>query len=370
MKVLRLLTICLLALNFSAMRASADSVGANEPVFEGAAKVQRMTKKERQAAYDAQKASYTKDYKAAEAKGKKALNEFIQDTARNGSEEENNWMNDLQYGELDSKGKPKDDQGQPNKPKGFMGDPNDPGPQDWTDTIIETDGKGNVTGFKPKDWYDRDTDGDGEVSAEEQRVYESKEQVKNMDKDGDGNASLDEIRAAEAEMDTDGDGEVSDEERAKWNEKEGKKRKKKEKNALGSPGNVPPVADWDKDGDGVPDAGYERWCWQCVSGETVLNECHSGRPGNCDNGGSCEISEICHQADEVHNDTTYQCHTCEYITDETDWCREKGYSSDPTCGGCPSGPCVPVDIDIRHGTIVPTNVTHEHPPAKGFEFSD
>ena len=305
--------------------------------------------------------TFTEQYDAARAKGPDALLKFKTDIANGGSDAEVEMLRNLNEGKTaDGKPLPKgNDANQPAQQPGFMGDAKDPGPQDWSDTVIETDGKGNVTGFKPKDWYDRDTDGDGEVSQEEQRVHDSKEQFKNMDKDGDGNVHLDEIRAAEAEMDKDGDGKVSDEERKEWNDKTGKERKKKEKNAPGAPGHVPPVADWDKDGDGVPDKGWQTSCWQCCAGEEFLNECHSGRPGNCDNGGSCEISEICLAADEEHDGKKYQCHTCEYINDQVDWCLSKGYSSDPTCGGCPSGPCIPIDVDISDGSIVPTNQTRE-----------
>ncbi len=70
-----------------------------------------------------------------------------------------------------------------------------------------------------------DTDGDGQISAEERQAYAEAERaaiLKRIDTDGDGEISHEERRAAaEAEraaiaatMDTDGDGEISAEERA------------------------------------------------------------------------------------------------------------------------------------------------------------
>ncbi len=234
-----------------------------------------------------------------------------------------------------------------NAPKGFQGDPKDPGPQDWSDRIIETDGKGNVTGVKPRDWYDRDTDGDGEVSDEEQRVHDSKEQVENMDRDGDGNASLKEIKEAEKEMDTDGDKKVSDEEREAWNDK----RKEERKNEPGSPGNVPPIADWDKDQDGKPDKGFKRSCWQCCPAQKKLNECHYGWSGDCTNGGSCSIAEICHYMPEVHDGVDYDCHQCEYDTDFIDPCAQYDLYSQASCNSeCrPIDSCQTVHIDRNTG---------------------
>ena len=272
----------------------------------------KMSKKEK-AVYDAKKSAYTEEYKAAESQGEESLDEFLSKTSHKGDAQENEWMNDLQYGETDKKGgrqKNKDGKAKNNKPKGFMGDQNDPGPQDWSDWNIKTDGKGNVIGFEEKDFNEKDADGDGEISKEEREEWDKKKEEENKERGG-------------------------------------------------APGEVPPVADWDEDGDGVPDDGYERWCWQCVPGDAALNECHYSKPGNCNNGGSCAISEVCHPANEVHHDVDYECHTCEYKTDQVDWCREKGYSSDPTCGGCPNGPCIPITVDIQSGSIVPDNQTRE-----------
>lgn len=270
----------------------------------------KMTKAE-QAAYDAKKAEFTDAYNKAKAEGQESLDKFMSDTSHKGDAQENEWMADLYYGKPGDGGKGDPGQDGKDKPQGFMGDPNDPGPTDWSDWNIKTDGAGNVIGFEEKDFEEKDADGDGEIS---------------------------------------------DEEREEWN----KKKEKEHEEAGGAPGEVPPIADWDKDGDGVPDKGFERWCWQCCPGEDILNECHYGRPGNCDNGGSCDISEICHPANEVHDDVEYECHTCEYMTDLMDWCRDKGYSSNPACDGqCPPDACVPVDIDIGSGEIVPENKTRE-----------
>lgn len=319
-KILRLLTIYCIALNFGAMIASANSLKANTPAATPV-KEQKLSKKQQAAITAAQKADYTKEYKAAEAKGEKALNEFRQNTSRNGSLQENEWMNDLHYGERDEKGKRqknKDKKGKkgenkksgPAKPKGFNGDPNDPGPQDWSDFNIKTDGKGNVIGFEEKNFEEKDADGDGKISKEE---------------------------------------------RTEWD----KKKKKEHEENGGAPGEVPPVADWDKDGDGIVDAGFERWCWQCFPGDKQLNECHHNPPGPCSDD-PCSISEVCTDAPEMHNGVDYACHRCEHINDQTPWCEERGYSSDRACGGqCSPLLCVPIDVDKRTGGIVPTNRTRE-----------
>lgn len=302
--------------------------------------------------------SFAQKFFNAQAQGDTARQNFVNSTFQHGSKAEQEMWRNLDQG-LTPDGSKKlsntkknrlmqDYANQQNQPGGFMGDPKDPGPQDWSDTLIETDGAGNVTGFKPRDWYERDTDGDGEVSAEEQEAWDNQEQVKNMDKDGDGQASPEEIEEAEKEMDKDGDGEVSDEERQEWNDKQTDKRK----NGPGSPGNVPPIADWDKNQDGYPDKGFKRSCWQCCPGKKDLNECQSGWPGNCDNGGSCDISEMCVYAPEIHDGKEYECHFCEYLEEWPDPCAPYGLYSSASCNSAcdPIDSCYAVYIDQSDGT--------------------
>ena len=244
------------------------------------AKGKKRSRKE-QKAYDTRKAQYEKDYKNAEAQGKEVLRNFWKKTAQQGTDEENEWMKDLHYGKKDKKGKrvKKKKKGK----KGFMGDPKDPGPQDWSDFIIKKDSKGNVIGFEEKDFEAKDTDGDGKISEDERKEWDKKKKEEN-DKNG------------------------------------------------GAPGEVPPIADWDKDGDGIADADYQRWCWQCVM-PNDLNECKNGFMGGCDNGGSCDISERCIAHNETDNDRVLECHTCEYISEKVNKCGD-GLKEGDCPGGC------------------------------------
>ena len=192
--------------------------------------------------------TFTQQYYDMKARGGDAFEEWKNQVEHSRIARDRGFLKNLEKNKNAQGGKltAKDRQMRQNagKPHGFNGDPNDPGPTDWSDYIIETDGKGNVTGFKPKDWYERDFDGDGKVSEEEQNKWDNIQQQKNMDRDGDGNASLKEIRQAEKEMDTNGDGKISDAERKKWNDKRKKERKEEEdKKNGGPPGGVPPPAD-------------------------------------------------------------------------------------------------------------------------------
>lgn len=143
------------------------------------------------------------------------------------------------------------------KAKGWMGDKDDPGPTDWSDYDMDIDENGNFKGFKPKEDKLRDKNKDGVVSEQEALDYEKTKADGYMDTDNDGEVSNEEKKAAAKEMDKDGDGEVSQEELEAWNDRKDKeKQDKKNKANGGAPGEVPPVADWDEDSDGVPDDDF------------------------------------------------------------------------------------------------------------------
>jgi len=270
----------------------------------------------------AQQATFTDTYNQMRATGGQAYQDWVNSVMQTGSQEEANMLGNLKN-ELNADGTPmtarqRAEQAAQQEAAGPSVGPSgtvaDAGAHDLSDWIIETDDDGNVIGFAERDFELKDTDGDGEIS---------------------------------------------DAERDEWN----KKLQEEYNQAGGAPGSVPVKPEWDDDEDGVPNDDFALYCWQC-SLDDQINECHQGRPGNCDNNGSCAISEICHAAEEVHDGNTYQCHTCEHITDQTDWCRERGYSSDPTCGGCPSGPCVPVNIDISSGEIIPSSQSYTQGSAR------
>lgn len=195
--------------------------------------------------------------------------------------------------------------------RGFRGDPNDPGPQDWSDYNIKTDKDGNVTGFEEKDFEAKDTDKDGEIS---------------------------------------------DAERAQWD----KKKAKEHEEAGGAPGEVDTPPDWDDNPrDGKPDVDFELDCWQCVKKPVELHECVDGAPGPCDSH-ACGQEEECVAHKETHGGQTYVCHNCVPQKTVPQFCEDKGFSSDPACaGGCPRILCVPVDVDLNTGKIVPTMQTRE-----------
>ncbi len=188
--------------------------------------------------------------------------------------------------------------------RGFRGDPSDPGPSDWSDWNIETDANGNVTGFKEKDFEQKDKDGDGEIS---------------------------------------------DAERAEWDQK------KKEENdaAGGAPGEVDNPPDWDKNRDGKPDPGFELDCYQCVKSFTEP-QCLDGAPGPCDSH-ACSQDEQCFEHTEKFGASELICHNCGPKEEIVPLCESCGHTSDPGCSGkCPSLACVPIDVDIDNCEIIPS----------------
>lgn len=189
--------------------------------------------------------------------------------------------------------------------KGFHGDPNDPGPSDWSDWNVETDADGNVTGFKEKDFEEKDKDGDGEIS---------------------------------------------DEERAEWD-----KKKKEEDDARGGPpGDVDRPPDWDQDRDGKPDPGFELDCYRCVKPPLTEPQCQDGEEGPCDSH-SCSEDEECFEHVEKYGARELICHNCGPKEEIVPFCEACGQSSDPTCFGlCPPIACVPIDVDVESCKIVPT----------------
>lgn len=247
----------------------------------------------------AEQQAFTEKYWQAVDSGELGFGQFGSDVTSKGTLDEVHMMNNLK------KGKAADG----SERKGFRGDPNDPGPQDWSDYDIKTDKDGNVTGIEEKDFEAKDTDKDGEIS---------------------------------------------DTEREAWD----KQKAKEHEEAGGAPGEVEPIPDWDDDPhDGKPDADFERDCWQCKKDE--LYECVDGAPGPCDSH-ACGQEEECVAHKETHGGKAYICHNC--IPQETivQFCEDKGFSSDPACaGGCPRILCVPVDVDINTGEIIPTMRTRE-----------
>ena len=242
----------------------------------------------------AQQQAFTEKYWQAVDAG--TSGQFGQDVAWHGTLDEVRMWDNL------SKGKAADG----SERKGFRGDPNDPGPQDWSDYDVKTDKDGNVTGIEEKDFEAKDTDKDGEISDSERETWDKK--------------------------------------KAKENEEAG-----------GAPGEVDTPPDWDDDPhDGVPDADFERDCWQCVKKPVELHECVDGAPGPCDSH-SCGQEEECVAHKETHGGLAYICHNCVPRETIVQFCEDKGFSSDPACaGGCPRILCVPVDVDIDTGEIIPT----------------
>jgi subtilisin family serine protease len=250
-----------------------------------------------------QQQAFTEQYWQARDAGDEAFNKFVEEVmGKTGPE------GDTQVGMLNNLlgGKAADG----SEAKGFHGDPSDSGPQDWSDWNIETDANGNVIGFKEKDFEQKDKDGDGEIS---------------------------------------------DEERAQWDEK----KKKEHQEAGGAPGEVDNPPDWDQDRDGQPDPGFERDCWQCVMPKEEFSECVDGAPGPCDSH-ACDQEEECVEHPETHKGKTSICHNCVPKEIIPLWCEAKGFSSDPSCASqCQTIACIPVDVDIKTGKIVPTMQTRE-----------
>lgn len=282
------------------------------------------------------------------------------------SKEEKEFLKNLEEGKRPdggrktNKDRQREEQVRNPEPQGYQGDKTDPGPSDWSDYIIETDAQGNVTGFKPRDYYERDTDGDGKVSEEEQQEWDKAEEFKNMDRNGDGNVDINELRDAEKDMDANEDGEISEEEREWWNDKEKAAREDREATEEngGPPGEVPPIAEWDRDQDGEPDPDFILDCWTCKMPKTVEpNECHYGTPGECDAHSCLDANdEVCVQANEMHDGVEYKCYNCEQKkkTEDPNFCEDNGYTSDPACDGeCNGDMCLAIDVDKTHGMPVP-----------------
>ncbi len=249
----------------------------------------------------AEQQAFTEQYWQAVEAGGEAYQEFVEGvTGKPGPQGD---MESRMLGNLEQ-GKAADG----SEAKGFHGDPNDSGPQDWSDWNIETDADGNVTGFKEKDFEQKDKDGDGEIS---------------------------------------------DEERAEWD-----KKKKEEDDARGGPpGDVDNPPDWDQDRDGKPDPGFALDCYQCVMPKDV--KCMDGLPGGC-GPAACQSNQQCFEHKETYEGKTVICHNCGPKEEIVSFCEGCGYSSDPACSGkCPAMACLPLDVDTQSCKIVPTMQTRE-----------
>jgi len=251
--------------------------------------------------------AFTQAFDNARSYGPRELQEFVSEVTNKGSMEEVNMLKNLMDGKT-ADGKRARTPEEINN-IGFMGDPNDPGPTDWSEWQIETDANGNVTGFKEKDFDQKDQDGDGKISDAEREAWKKKKQ-------------------------------------AEWED------------AGGPPGQVPPIADWDRDGDGKPDPGFTLDCWRCVQPPPVeAQECVDGWPGPCTED-ACDRGQDCLEHVESQGDASVVCHLCVEKEDQGQgWCEERGYRS--SCKGCPQGLCVLLDVDIRSGQPVPWDVTRE-----------
>ncbi len=247
----------------------------------------------------AEQDAFVKRYNEAYEAGEEAFEEFQDDVMANGSPEEIEMLGNMNQGK-----RPDGRDYVPGK-GGFMGDRNDPGPVDWSDWDIITDANGNVIGFKEKYFEDKDIDGDGKISDEERNI---------------------------------------------WNDK----KKKEYEQAGGPPGQVPPIPEWDKDQDGRPDPGFERFCWQCRHKPLKKrHKCLRGMQGSCASN-PCRRQNKCLEHQEIKKDgTRLACYEC--LPDETPiaWCEAKGYFSSPDCNGvCPNDVCVGIDVDVKSGKPV------------------
>ncbi len=193
--------------------------------------------------------------------------------------------------------------------KGFHGDPSDPGPVDWSDWNVKTDKDGNVIGFEEKDFEAKDTDKDGKIS---------------------------------------------DAEREAWD----KDKKKKDDEAGGPPGNNWVNPDWDKDGNGLPDPGFELDCYTCKQ-QPKAARCQDGQDGPCP--GTC-YDQQCFEHPETVDGKKLICHSCApKETVPPPFCESKGFWSQPGCANeCPAGwECISADIDKRDGKRIPAGQTRE-----------
>lgn len=246
---------------------------------------------------EAQKAMTDRFYQALDG-GSRAYGDLVNEVTNHGTAEDVKMLDNLSHGKA-ADGGPR---------KGFRGDPNDPGPSDWSDWNIETDSKGNVTGFKEKDFDQKDADGDGEISKGE---------------------------------------------RDAWN-----KEKKKQDDERGGPvGDNYHPPDWDKDEDGKPDPDFTRDCWKCR--QPVEHRCKDGDSGPCGEG-ACSDGMECFEHTETDDTVSMICHTCGPTETITTLCGGYGFSDDPSCNGeCADGACVAIDVDKSSGQVVPAGQTRE-----------
>jgi len=249
-----------------------------------------------------QQQAFMEQYFAAVDGGSKAYQKFMADIASKPGEQgllEAQMLNNMKDGKAPDGG----------ELKGFRGDPTDSGPTNLSNWDIQTDANGNVTGFKEKDFDAKDTDKDGEIS---------------------------------------------DAERAEWD----KKKKEEHDAAGGAPGEVDNPPSWDQNRDGKPDPGFELDCYQCVQPpDKELDECHNGFMGPC-TPDPCKSGQTCNQWEETHKNQSYICHACE--DPGKTFCETHGYWSSANCNDeCKEGPCVPIDVDKKDGTVVPSMQTRE-----------
>lgn len=261
-----------------------------------------------------EQAAFTQKYNEMRAEGGQAFSQWVRDITNHGTEEEVNMMNNLNDKKT-ADGRPKTEQEiaadeealrQAIKAKGFNGDPNDPGPIDWSDYIVETDANGNVTGFKEKDFDEKDADGDGKISKEE---------------------------------------------REEWD----KKKKEEDKKNGGPPGKVPPIADWDRNGDGIPDPGFELDCWKCRQPKDHKHQC-DGVIGVCEPN-PCSEDQECKGWQESKPDGCLV--DCFYCYDKSkDPCEQYGFTSDPACNNsCPKDKAVCESVYINpDGTVATSTI--------------
>jgi hypothetical protein len=257
--------------------------------------------------------SFTATYLQKKAAGGQEYMDWKNEVAQQGTLDDNNMFQNLESG-MTAGGKKKskqelaaDQQKMEEMKSWFMGDKTDKGPSDWSDYIIETDKDGNVTGFKEKDFEQKDADGDGKIS---------------------------------------------DEERKNWNDKVDKDNK----DNGGAPGEVDITKpDWDKDGDGNPDAGFELDCWRCQAGKKP--QCQDGVAGMC-GPNACDRGMQCSEHTETFDNVSLICHACLPNDRIVDACADKGYMADSACNGqCPPIACVPLDIDKQSAQVVPSMQT-------------
>lgn len=259
-----------------------------------------------------EQAEFTKTYNEKRAEGGEAYAQWRKQVNEKGTLEEVHMLNNLDNKKT-AGGRQKTEEElaaeqaaleEAIKKKGFMGDPSDPGPTSWANYDIETDANGNVTGFKEKNFEDKDTDGDGKISKEEREA---------------------------------------------WN----KKKAEEDRKNGGAPGNVPPKADWDKNMDGEPDADFMLDCWQCVQPKDHKHEC-DGRVGVCEPNPCGEDKECKGWQESKSDGCLVDCFHC--YDKRKDPCEKYGFTSDPNCGNmCPKDKSVCEAVLINADGTVATS---------------